>query len=64
MAARLATRPDPPAGPAVQQLRAAGALVPLVGGAGCEAKLLTIGTVTPGAAPPAAAAAVPTPPNP
>lgn len=42
----LATLPEPPMGPAVQQLSADGAMVPLVGGAWCEAKQLTIGTVT------------------
>lgn len=48
-AAELATleaRPStPPAGPAVQQFSADGAMVPLVGGQWSEVKLLTIGTV-------------------
>jgi len=46
LAALLATLPAPPLGPAVQQLSADGAMVPLVGGAWTEAKLLAIGTVT------------------
>ena len=46
LAALLATLPDPPAGPPVQQMSVDGAMVPLVGGAWSEAKLLTIGTVT------------------
>jgi hypothetical protein len=37
--------PAPPAGPAVQQLSVDGAMVPLVGGAWGEVKLLAIGTV-------------------
>ena len=41
-----ATLPPPPPGPAVQQLSADGALVPLVGGQWSEVKLLTIGTVS------------------
>ena len=41
-----ATLPEPAAGPAVQQLSADGAMVPLVGGEWTEAKLLAIGTVT------------------
>lgn len=39
------TAPEPPAGPAVQQLSADGAMVPLVGGQWSEVKLLTVGTV-------------------
>jgi hypothetical protein len=46
LATLLATLPAPSAGPAVQQLSADGAMVPLVGGAWTEAKLLAIGTVT------------------
>jgi hypothetical protein len=49
-AAELATLeaqlPPPPPGPAVQQVSADGALVPLVGGQWSEVKLLTIGTVS------------------
>ena len=41
-----ATLPDPPAGPPVRQLSVDGAMVPLVGGAWSEVKLLTLGTVT------------------
>ncbi len=37
--------PDPPAGPAVQQLSLDGAMVPLVGGEWAEVKTLVIGTV-------------------
>lgn len=39
--------PQPPAGPAVQQLTVDGVFVPLVGGAWAEVKTLTIGTVEP-----------------
>src|SRR3712207_1758537 len=46
LAALLPTLPAPPMGPAVQQVSADGAMVPLVGGAWTEAKLLVIGTVT------------------
>jgi len=37
--------PEPPAGPAVQQLSADGAMVPLVGGEWAEVKTLVLGTV-------------------
>jgi hypothetical protein len=37
--------PDPPVGPAIQQVSVDGAMVPLVGGRWGEAKLLAIGTV-------------------
>jgi hypothetical protein len=37
--------PEPPSGPAVQQVSVDGAMVPLVGGKWAEAKLLAIGTV-------------------
>jgi hypothetical protein len=45
--------PDPPGGPAVQQLSADGAMVPLVGGVWAEVKTVAIGTVVaePGADP-------------
>lgn len=39
--------PDPPLGPAVQQVTVDGAFVPLVGGQWAEVKTLTIGTVQP-----------------
>jgi hypothetical protein len=39
--------PEPPAGPAIQQLSVDGAMVPLVGGTWGEVKLLAIGTVQP-----------------
>jgi hypothetical protein len=48
--------PAPPAGPAVQQLSVDGAMVPLVGGAWGEVKLLAIGTVQPSASGPRAVA--------
>ncbi len=38
--------PDGPAGPAVQQLSADGAMVPLTGGVWAEARTLAVGTVT------------------
>jgi hypothetical protein len=40
--------PDPPAGPAVQQVSADGAMVPLVGGQWAEVRTVAIGTVEPG----------------
>jgi len=40
-----ATQPDPPPGPAVQQVSVDGAMVPLVGGLWGEVKTLAIGTV-------------------
>ncbi len=46
-----ATLPEPPAGPAVQQLSLDGAMVPLVHGEWAEAKIAAIGTVV--VAPPA-----------
>lgn len=42
------TLPDPPAGPAVQQLSVDGAMAPLVGGVWAEVKTLAIGTVRTG----------------
>ena len=39
--------PEPPPGPALQQLSADGAMVPLVGGVWAEVKTLAIGTVEP-----------------
>lgn len=46
--ARLARDlPDPPSGPAIQQLTVDGAFVPLVGGAWAEVKTLAIGAVQP-----------------
>jgi hypothetical protein len=42
-------QPDPPLGPAVQQVSADGAMVPLVGGAWAEAKTVAIGRVVPAA---------------
>lgn len=42
------TRPEPLAGPAVQQLSVDGAMAPLVGGVWAEVKTLAIGTVTTG----------------
>lgn len=42
--------PEPPAGPALQQLSVDGAMVPLVGGTWAEVKTLAIGTVTQAAA--------------
>jgi hypothetical protein len=45
-------QPDPPAGPAVQQLSADGAMVPLVGGEWAEVKTVAIGRVEPAAGPP------------
>jgi len=55
--ARLeAALPPAPAGPAVQQLRVDGAMVPLVGGPWGEVKRLAVGTVT-AAEPPADAPA-------
>ena len=42
------TLPDPPPGPAVQQLSVDGAMAPLVGGGWAEVKTLAIGTVTTG----------------
>src|SRR5437764_7691653 len=44
------TAPDGPAGPAVQQLSADGAMVPLVAGEWAEVRTLAIGTVEPDAA--------------
>jgi hypothetical protein len=38
-------QPDPPAGPAVQQLSVDGAMVPLVGGQWAEAKTLVVGRI-------------------
>lgn len=46
------TAPPPPMGPAVLQMSVDGAMVPLVGGAWGEVKLLVIGEVTPDAAKP------------
>jgi len=43
--ALAAARPPPPAGPPVQQLPADGAMVPLVGGAWGEVRMLAVGTV-------------------
>jgi hypothetical protein len=48
--------PTPPAGPAVQQLSADGAMVPLVGGVWAEAKTLAIGTIRAAAQVPASPA--------
>jgi hypothetical protein len=45
LATLLRELPDPPAGPAVQQLSLDGAMVPLVGGEWAEVKTLAIGTV-------------------
>lgn len=45
LARMLTDLPDPPAGPAVQQLSLDGAMVPLVGGEWAEVKTLAIGTV-------------------
>jgi hypothetical protein len=42
------TLPEPPAGPAVQQLSADGSMVPLVHGDWTEAKMLAVGTVAGG----------------
>jgi hypothetical protein len=50
------TLPEPPVGPAIQQLSVDGAMVPLVGGSWAEVKTLAIGTVTPVAATDAAGA--------
>jgi hypothetical protein len=60
LATLLATLPDPPPGPAIQQLSVDGAMVPLVGGTWAEVKLLTLGTVAPT---PAAAGAGPPQPH-
>jgi hypothetical protein len=45
LAQLLRTLPEPPAGPACQQLSADGAMVPLVGGSWTEVKTLVLGTV-------------------